>query len=128
MGDSPKQYRVIAALAQFTFGSRLGSMLQYVYKGGIIEEGTVPAHEIEHNLSAGLIEELDSPFDPLPEHLGDGKPPAEPTDPDDPDGPGGVPAKSALKPEWVEYAVSQGMDPAAAEASSKDALVAQYGG
>lgn len=38
------------------------------------------------------------------------------------------PAKSANKPEWVAYAVSQGMDPAEAEAAKKDDLVERYGG
>jgi hypothetical protein len=37
------------------------------------------------------------------------------------------PAKSANKPEWVAYAVSQGADPAEAEATNKDDLIATYG-
>jgi hypothetical protein len=37
------------------------------------------------------------------------------------------PATSANKPEWVEYAVSRGMDRAAADRLSKDALINRYG-
>lgn len=39
----------------------------------------------------------------------------------------GAPAKSALKEEWVEYAVSQGADREEAESSTKDDLIATYG-
>jgi hypothetical protein len=39
-----------------------------------------------------------------------------------------APAKSANKAEWVDYAVSQGADPSEAESSTKDELVAAYGG
>lgn len=38
-----------------------------------------------------------------------------------------APAKSATKAEWVAYAVAQGMDPAEAEAKSKNDLVDQFG-
>lgn len=38
----------------------------------------------------------------------------------------GKPGKSASKAKWVEYAVSQGMDEADAEAATKDDLIAQY--
>lgn len=38
------------------------------------------------------------------------------------------PAKSALKPEWVEHAVASGMDRASAAAMSKAELVAKTGG
>lgn len=37
-----------------------------------------------------------------------------------------VPAKSATKAEWVDYAVSQGADREEAEASTKDALIETY--
>jgi len=39
----------------------------------------------------------------------------------------GPPAKSAGKPEWVAFAVAQGMDPDAAAAATKKDLVAEYG-
>lgn len=38
------------------------------------------------------------------------------------------PAKSANKPEWVAYAISQGADPDEAGAATKDQLVEIYGG
>lgn len=37
-----------------------------------------------------------------------------------------VPAKSATKAEWVDFAVSQGADRTEAEASTKDALIETY--
>jgi hypothetical protein len=37
------------------------------------------------------------------------------------------PARNEPKAAWVDWAVSQGADRAAAEAMSKDALVAEYG-
>lgn len=46
--------------------------------------------------------------------------PAASTDPE-------PPATSANKPEWVDYAVSQGMDRTAAERLSKEALINRYG-
>lgn len=38
-----------------------------------------------------------------------------------------APAKSALKDEWVDYAVSQGMDRDEAEAMTKQDLIDEYG-
>lgn len=38
-----------------------------------------------------------------------------------------MPAKSASKAEWVQHAVSQGMDPDEAEAATKADLIANYG-
>ncbi len=38
------------------------------------------------------------------------------------------PPASALKPEWIAYAISQGADPQDAEAASKADLVETYGG
>lgn len=38
------------------------------------------------------------------------------------------PVKSAGKPAWVDFAVAQGLDREAAEAMTKDDLVAQFGG
>lgn len=37
-----------------------------------------------------------------------------------------APAKSANKPDWVAYAVLQGMDPDEAEKATKDDLVSRY--
>lgn len=39
----------------------------------------------------------------------------------------GAPAQSAPKAEWVQYAVSQGTDPAEAEAATKAELIADHG-
>jgi hypothetical protein len=39
-----------------------------------------------------------------------------------------VPAKYASKPEWEAYAVSKGASPEEAEASTKNDLIAKYGG
>lgn len=38
-----------------------------------------------------------------------------------------MPAKSASKVAWAAYAVTQGMDEAAAEAATRDELIDQYG-
>lgn len=46
---------------------------------------------------------------------------------DDVDGDGPIPAKSAVKDEWVAYAVSKGAAQADAEALTKDQLVERYG-
>lgn len=43
------------------------------------------------------------------------------------DVPSGPPAKSAVKDEWIAYAVSQGADQAEATAKNKDELIAEYG-
>lgn len=43
----------------------------------------------------------------------------EPTEPD-------PPAKSAIKPEWVAFAVARGADPEEAEAATKDDLIDTY--
>jgi hypothetical protein len=37
-----------------------------------------------------------------------------------------MPAKSALKSEWVAYAVSRGMDPSTAESQTRDGLAAHF--
>lgn len=47
--------------------------------------------------------------------------PPKPRDPDDP------PAKSANKPDWVDYAVAQGADRDEAEKLTKDELIETYG-
>ncbi|WP_329622925.1 hypothetical protein OG357_22950 [Streptomyces sp. NBC_01255] len=42
--------------------------------------------------------------------------------------PVGPPAKTAVKAEWVAYAVAQGAEQAEAEAATKDDLITTYGG
>lgn len=37
-----------------------------------------------------------------------------------------LPPKSALKSEWVDYAVSRGMDPSTAESLTRDGLAAHF--
>lgn len=37
-----------------------------------------------------------------------------------------VPVRSAKKPVWVQYAIAQGMDPAEANAATKDVLLARF--
>jgi len=96
-----------------------------VMQGGPVPEDVKPDH-LEHLLSLGLVREAAFAGGLAPTRPGDG------TDPDgdlydDPDGPGGVPAKSANKGEWVDYAVSAGADPAEADAATKDDLIAKYG-
>lgn len=39
----------------------------------------------------------------------------------------GPPARSASKPEWVDYAVSEGVDRDDAESMTKDDLIARFG-
>lgn len=39
-----------------------------------------------------------------------------------------LPAETAPKRSWVDYAVAQGADPAVADATTKADLIAQYGG
>lgn len=43
-----------------------------------------------------------------------------------PDAPEGPPAKSGTKADWVAYAVTQGADPAEAEALTRDQLAEAY--
>jgi hypothetical protein len=69
------------------------------------------------------------PEDPDPSTPPAGLPPAYP--PNQTGDPGAStdperPANSATKPEWVEYAVSRGMDRTSAERLSKDALINRY--
>jgi hypothetical protein len=112
-----KQYRVIGALAQFTLPSERGPMVQYLYRGTPVPDGVDPA-ELAHNIEVGLVEEAD-PFDAMPE---DREPPSGSGGDED-----GPPAKAASKADWVAFAVAQGADEAEAEASTKDALIDQYG-
>lgn len=97
-----------------------------VMQGGPVPEDVKPDH-LEHLLSLGLVREAAFAGGLAPTRPGDGADPPDDLYDDDPDGPGGVPAKSANKGEWVDYAVSQGADPAEAEAATKDDLIAKYG-
>jgi hypothetical protein len=66
-------------------------------------------------------------------HVDDDRVMGRPWEPFDGDQGGGapagseVPAQSAKKADWVDYAVSQGADRDEADASTKDDLVQQYG-
>lgn len=60
------------------------------------------------------------PFPGRGAHEGDG--------PDDVDGDGPIPTKSANKDVWVAYAVTKGATQEEAEASTKEDLIAAYGG
>jgi hypothetical protein len=59
----------------------------------------------------------------------DPKPKAAAPEPDEDEGDEvEVPAHSAVKAEWVDFAVSQGLDPEEAEGYTKQELIDEYGG
>lgn len=60
--------------------------------------------------------------DEVPAEDPDGGDPKDPADGPPPD----RPAKSASKADWVTYAVAQGVDPAEADAATRDALVERF--
>jgi len=61
----------------------------------------------------------------VPEETPDEVVPETPVEPE-PETPS-APAKSAAKPEWVDYAVAQGADRGDAEKATKDELIELYG-
>lgn len=112
--------------ALMVYVNRLDGTTVPVMRDGVVPEDVKPEH-LAHLLGLGLVTEGD-PIGGLPKtHPGDGSEDAG-DNVDDVDGDGPIPAKSALKDEWVTYAVSQGADQTEAEASTKDDLIATYGG
>lgn len=91
-------------------------------EGGSIFKLDLPLHEsIAERLAKGYIvrvaNEDGDPYDPN----------AESSTPKVPDLPTERPALSALKPEWVGWAVRNGMTPDDAEAATKDDLIEKFG-
>jgi hypothetical protein len=86
---------------------KAGGQLRPLYKDGAVPEGADQEH-VKLLVDRGLLVEKSDDAD-------------SDTDTD-------VPAKSANKDVWVDYAVSQGADRAEAEAATKDDLIASYGG
>lgn len=106
---------------------KIGGTYRRVDKGAAVPDGADAEHVavlvergmlVEGEPAAGFI-------DPAPSILAQPAPAAG--EADVPDGPGPIPAKSADKPTWVAYAVSQGMSEDDANAATKDQLIEQYG-
>lgn len=91
---------------------KVGNRLANLYEGGAVPEGADADH-VKLLKDRGLLVEGADQGAPVENHSPDN------------DGP---PAKSANKGDWVEYAVAQGADRDEAEASTKDDLIATYGG
>jgi hypothetical protein len=77
----------------------------YIYEGAPVPSA-IPAERIKDLLASDLIKKAE---EPPAESKGDG-----------------TPNKSASKADWKAYAISQGMDEAEAEATSRDDLAAKY--
>jgi len=99
---------------------KVGEQFVRVDKGGAVPPGADEAHVKvlenrgmvkEGEVSAGFVTDPDTP---APFQVAEGS--------------SDVPAKSANKDAWVEFAVSQGASREDAEAATKDDLIASYGG
>jgi hypothetical protein len=88
----------------------VGNTVVSLYRDGAAPAGADPDH-VKLLLDRGLLVKVDSADAVV----------------DDVDGDGPIPAKSALKDEWVAYAVSKGATQEEAEASTKEDLIAAYG-
>ncbi len=102
----------------------LGMVREGDVEGGLAP--TVPGDPVVPPAGPGPV--ADQPADPV----GDGGPPADPVgDGQAPSGQGGggdLPRKTALKPEWVAAAVARGVDPAEADALTKEELIERLEG
>ncbi len=141
MGSKPK-YTTVGPYVTYTTGTPSGPTTIGVLQGTPVPDD-VPDAQIKHLLSVGLIAEDEVAAEALTTEEGeqvgdtlrvdddkiDDKPGDKPAD----DKPGefgddGPPAKSASKADWVDYAVTRGLSQADAEASTRDDLVARFGG
>lgn len=100
-----------------------------VFDMDVPAEGTVQRELLDDALAKGRLTLVEDPDGALsgPDEAGgggEGSPEAPAPEPASDE----APAKSANKPEWVAYAISQGADPDEAEAATKDQLVEIYGG
>jgi len=77
---------------------------------------------------AGQPEGQDSPDNPVPAGQGTGDEGQEPGQEESLPGPLPVPQPADPKQLWVDYAISQGVDPAMAAAWTKQRLQAEFGG
>lgn len=106
---------------------RAGDVITVKGEGGAVWDQTVPADGTNQRelldtfLASGKLTLVGGEATPAePEPAPADEEPAN-ADPDQ-----DLPVKSASKPEWMAYAVSQGIDPASADAMSKAELVALY--
>lgn len=122
MGDHSNNYKVTGPCALVNTD---GGQAVMVMNGGPLPSNATQ-DAIDHLLSVGLITKGDVEGGLPP--VRSGANPVPVVDPaDDPDGPGGIPAKSASKQDWIDYAVSQGATADEANAATKDQLIEQYG-
>jgi hypothetical protein len=94
-------------------------------ENGQVLEMDLPLHEgIGHRVAKGEIVRVAGPDG------GDYIPDEDAPDPSDDPGEGDPirPAQSAVKADWIDYAVAHGADRQQAEAMTKDDLVQKYGG
>ncbi|AEL98170.1 head-tail connector protein [Mycobacterium phage BigNuz] len=112
------RYRVLAALV---CARDQGGRTHHRYYGEIIE--WLPADQAKHLLELGMVEKLGAAAEPAT----DDDDLAEADDEPQPRAEGGAPLRAAPKADWVEYAVSKGVDRDEAEALNKSELVELYG-
>lgn len=130
MADNSTAYVLTAPMALVDTN---GGTTVYVYRDGVLPADATQ-QAIEHLLAIGFITEAEQVGGLQTVRRGDGSLPDDGTPPapdatevDDVDGDGPIPPKSATKDVWVAYAVSKGMNPAEADAATKDDLIANYG-
>lgn len=112
-------YTVVAPAATV----RIGGRLQMCSQGSVLPDG-VDAASLAHLLAVGLISELPATASPAPEPETPGDPPAEAAH----EAVAERPLQTAPKAAWVDFAATQGMGRAAAEAKTRAELVALLGG
>ncbi|QFG09036.1 head-tail connector protein [Mycobacterium phage ThulaThula] len=116
-----QRYRVTAALV---CARDQGGRVHHRYYGEIIE--WLPADQAKHLLDLGMVEKVGSAPAPVDEPVDDVEP--EPVDVEpQPRAEGGAPLRAAPKADWVDYAVSKGVDPVEAESLNKTELIELYG-
>lgn len=123
MSKHTSNYKVVAASCYVTVPG-VGSVLLY-------RDAPVPdsvENDLDQLVADGLLVEVEE--DEVGGHPSDLPPDYETpaASVDDVDGDGPIPAKSATKDVWVAYAVTKGATQEEAEASTKEDLIAAYGG
>jgi hypothetical protein len=97
-------YRVVGAVALVKSGD---GKVRYYYNGASIPEDIVDKDDIQRLVALGLVEQVDSPGEPV----ASGKAALA------------RPAQVAPKSEWEDYAVFRGMSRAKAQSLSKRELI-----
>ncbi|ASR84940.1 hypothetical protein SEA_KSQUARED_7 [Mycobacterium phage Ksquared] len=115
------RYRVVAPLV---CARDQGGRTHHRYYGEVIE--WLPADQAKHLLELGMVEKLGAAAAPEPEDDADDLDDEADVEPQ-PRAEGGAPLRAAPKVEWVDYAVSKGVDRDEAEALNKAELIELYG-